>query len=101
MVWLAILQATFAVSASYLLGGRAYRLGFDLAFLQRLFVFGWPIWLSAIPLVAIYQGDLLDGCYDAWALQAQGMYRERYVDALTLWSEALRPFSTARWLRRA
>lgn len=57
VVWLAIGQAAVAVLASHMISRRSYALGLDLGFMKRLFSFGWPIWLSAIPLVAVYQGD--------------------------------------------
>jgi len=57
VVWLAVLQACLAVATSHLLCRQRYALGFDAAFMRRLLIFGWPIWLSAIPLVAVYHGD--------------------------------------------
>ncbi len=59
VVWLAILQATLSVVTSQLLCRRRYAVGFDHGFVRRLLMFGWPIWLSAIPLVAVYHGDRL------------------------------------------
>lgn len=57
VVWLAFAQAAAAVAASHLVAERRYRLALDIADLRRLVAFGWPIWLSAFPLVAVYQGD--------------------------------------------
>ncbi|MBA4100590.1 MAG: hypothetical protein CTY20_04890 [Hyphomicrobium sp.] len=56
-VWLALLQATAMVMLSHVLAERPYRLVFDLAVIGRFVRFGWPIWLSAFPLIAVYQGD--------------------------------------------
>jgi O-antigen/teichoic acid export membrane protein len=57
VVWLALLQAGVGVAASHLIARERYRLGLDRAVLIQLLSFGWPIWLSAFPLVAVYQGD--------------------------------------------
>jgi len=39
--------------------------------------------------VDLYRGDLLEGLYEEWVVQAQSAYRERYTTTLTQWSEAL------------
>lgn len=57
VLWLAIIQATAAVLASHVAAQSPYRLNLDRQHLQRLVAFGWPIWASAFPLVAVYQGD--------------------------------------------
>lgn len=57
VVWLSIGQAAGMVIVSHWVSERPYRAGFHGAFLMRLFHFGWPIWLSAIPLIAVYQSD--------------------------------------------
>lgn len=57
VVWLAIVQAALSVALSQLLAKRPYRLGLEPEFVRRLVAFGWPIWLSAFPLVVVYQGD--------------------------------------------
>lgn len=59
VVVLALAQALLAVATSHLIAGRPYRVGWDGVILDRLVRFGWPIWLSAIPLIAVYQGDRL------------------------------------------
>lgn len=56
-VWLSVLQAVTAVIVSHLVAGKPYRIIPDRTHLQRILAFGWPIWLSAFPLVAVYQGD--------------------------------------------
>jgi len=57
IVWVAFVQACLAVVLSHALAARPYRLALDGDYLKRIFAFGWPIWLSAFPLVAVYQGD--------------------------------------------
>lgn len=57
VVWIAILQAMLSVILSQLLAKRPYTLGLEAEFIKRLIAFGWPIWLSAFPLVIVYQGD--------------------------------------------
>lgn len=56
-LWLSLLQAAATVALSHLLAERPYRMAADRPILARFVSFGWPIWLSAFPLVAVYQGD--------------------------------------------
>ena len=56
-VWAGIAQAAIAVAVTHALAQRRYRLGLDGDVLRRVLVFGWPIWASAFPLVAVFQGD--------------------------------------------
>lgn len=57
VVWLALVQAVLALVASHLLAQRSYRVACEPGVLRRLVAFGWPIWASAFPLIAVYQGD--------------------------------------------
>ncbi|MEL6373506.1 MAG: oligosaccharide flippase family protein, partial [Pseudomonadota bacterium] len=57
VVWLALAHALTAVAVSHLVSRRAYRVALDRAPLLRLIAFGWPIWLSAFPLIAVYHAD--------------------------------------------
>lgn len=57
VVWVAIMQAGLSVLTSHALSKRRYALGLEMEFVRRLVAFGWPIWLSAFPLVLVYQGD--------------------------------------------
>ncbi len=52
-----VVQAAIAWAATALLAERRYRLDFDVGHMKRMLAFGWPIWLSAFPLVAVYQGE--------------------------------------------
>lgn len=54
---LSITQAMALVIVSHLFAERAYAIAADLSVARRLVAFGWPIWLSAFPLAAVYQGD--------------------------------------------
>jgi len=56
-VVLAIVQAGATVLVSRLVSTRAYTFAADRDAATRLVSFGWPILLSALPLVAVYQGD--------------------------------------------
>ena len=56
-VWLGLAQALAMVAASHALAERRYEIAFDRARIGRILAFGWPIWLSAFPLVAVYHGD--------------------------------------------
>ncbi len=57
IVWVSLSQAAVTVVCSHALAERAYRLSCNASHLRRLIAFGWPIWLSAFPLIAVYQGD--------------------------------------------
>lgn len=57
VVWIAVGQALVMVATSHAVAARPFRVAVDRVFLQRIVEFGWPIWLSAFPLVAVYQGD--------------------------------------------
>ena len=57
VVWMGLLQALALLLTSHAVADRRYEIAFDVAILKRLFAFGWPIWLSAFPLIAVYQGD--------------------------------------------
>ncbi|HPG88532.1 MAG TPA: oligosaccharide flippase family protein [Hyphomicrobium sp.] len=59
VVWLSITQAVTAVALSHALAERPYRFAVDKDLLKRQLAFGWPILASALPLVAVYQGDRL------------------------------------------
>ncbi len=57
VVWLALAQAVTTLLVSHAVAERPYRVIFDATILRRLIDFGWPIWLSAFPLIAVYHGD--------------------------------------------
>jgi O-antigen/teichoic acid export membrane protein len=54
---LALFQAFATVAATHTLAERRYRIAFDRDAIVSLLSFGWPILLSAVPLLAVYQGD--------------------------------------------
>lgn len=57
VVWVSLLQAIVAVAVSHILAERPYKLAADEPILRRQIAFGWPILASALPLIAVYQGD--------------------------------------------
>lgn len=57
VVWLSLAHAITTLAVSHLVAERRYEIRFDAAILKRLIDFGWPIWLSAFPLIAVYHGD--------------------------------------------
>lgn len=57
VVWIAVMQAVIMLATAHLVSQRRYRIGWNPTHIRRLWRFGWPIWLSALPLVAVYQGD--------------------------------------------
>ena len=59
VVWLALVQAFASVAVSHALAERPYALAFEVEVLKRQIAFGWPILVSALPLIAVYQGDRL------------------------------------------
>lgn len=56
---LAMAQAFASLAASHAVAAHPYIVSYDGPILRRLLAFGWPIWLSAFPLCAVYQGDRL------------------------------------------
>lgn len=56
-VVLAFIQAASAVIIARMLATTPYRLGLRRDVVLQSISFGWPILLSAIPLIAVYQGD--------------------------------------------
>lgn len=57
VVWLTLAQAAAAVVMSQIIAEKRWALVWNSALLRRLLAFSWPIWLSAIPLMAVFQGD--------------------------------------------
>ncbi|MEZ5898161.1 MAG: oligosaccharide flippase family protein [Hyphomicrobiaceae bacterium] len=57
VVVLSLIQASSSVVVARLLARTPYRLAFCEDVVKRLLRFGWPIMLSALPLIAVYQGD--------------------------------------------
>ncbi|MEQ1718645.1 MAG: oligosaccharide flippase family protein [Hyphomicrobium sp.] len=57
VVSLALIQAVASVGVARILATTPYRLAMRPDVLRRLHAFGWPILLSALPLIAVYQGD--------------------------------------------
>lgn len=57
VVALSCAQAAAATLLSHILARHPYRFAFDTGILTRQLQFGWPILASALPLVAVYQGD--------------------------------------------
>lgn len=57
VVVVAVAQAGVMVACSHVLARRRFEIGFDRRETSRLVGFGWPIWLSAFPLVLVFQGD--------------------------------------------
>lgn len=56
-LWVAGVQAAAATLVSHALADTPYRLSLDQHLLRRFLAFGWPIVISAIPLLAVFQGD--------------------------------------------
>ncbi|MEQ1652130.1 MAG: oligosaccharide flippase family protein [Hyphomicrobium sp.] len=59
VVSLSIAQAMAGLLLSHVLASNDYRFAFDTRLLKRQLAFGWPILASALPLIAVYQGDRL------------------------------------------
>jgi O-antigen/teichoic acid export membrane protein len=56
-VWIAVVQSATALAASHMLARCPYRIAVTKEILLRVVKFGWPIWLSAFPLIAVYYVD--------------------------------------------
>lgn len=59
MLWGLAAQSFTLMAASHWLAERRYRLGLDPARLRQVFVFGWPLLLNGLVIVASAQGDRL------------------------------------------
>lgn len=57
IVWLTLLQASLGVLVSHMAAKQPWKPRWNRELVHRLIAFSWPIWLSAIPLMAVYQGD--------------------------------------------
>lgn len=57
VVAISLAQAIIAVTASHVMAQRRYAIAIDRATMSKFMTFGWPIWASAFPLVAVYHGD--------------------------------------------
>lgn len=57
VVALSLVQALSGIAIARALAGTAYRLAYRKDVARQLVRFGWPILLSALPLIAVYQGD--------------------------------------------
>lgn len=55
--WIVLGTAIASTTISHLLATRPYGISVSDKYLSATIQFGWPIWLSALPLVAVYQGD--------------------------------------------
>ena len=57
VVWVSLAQALAGTIVSQMLARTPYEWAFDRHVIKRQIAFGWPILLSALPLIAVYQGD--------------------------------------------
>jgi O-antigen/teichoic acid export membrane protein len=57
MVWILLVQAVAATSASHLVSKRPYRWTWNRACGRQIFAFGWPLLLNGILMFVIFQGD--------------------------------------------
>ncbi|MFM9939586.1 MAG: oligosaccharide flippase family protein [Hyphomicrobiaceae bacterium] len=57
VIWTALVQAVGAVKLSHALAQVSWRIDFNRERIKRFLAFGWPIWLSAFPLMIVYQAD--------------------------------------------
>ena len=81
VVFLAIAQSFISVIVSHYLAVRPYGLAFDGGYIRRFISFGWPILLSALPLIAVYQGDrVIVGKY--LGMEALAIYSAAFMLAM-------------------
>ena len=57
IIWLSVLQALATVIVSHAIAERRWNVSFEAATLERFLAFGWPVLLSALPMIAVYQFD--------------------------------------------
>ena len=72
VVVVALIQASASVAVSRLVSTAPYRFAANRDVINRLVAFGWPILISALPLIAVYQGDraIIGRLYGVEALAA-------------------------------
>jgi O-antigen/teichoic acid export membrane protein len=57
VILIVLIQAAATVAVSHLVASEPWRVVFDWDTAKRMLVFSWPIWATALPLIAVYQGD--------------------------------------------
>ena len=57
VVALSLIQAFSSIAIARILAGTPYQIAFRRDVAEQLVRFGWPILMSALPLIAVYQGD--------------------------------------------
>ncbi|MEM8628244.1 MAG: oligosaccharide flippase family protein [Pseudomonadota bacterium] len=55
--WIILSGAVTSVVVSHACAKHPYRIALARQYVTETLAFGWPIWLSALPLIAVYQGD--------------------------------------------
>ncbi len=78
VVWLALIQSLAAVKLSHALSTSSWWLDFDAGRLKRFLAFGWPIWLSAFPLMIVYQADRFIVGH-AYGMEALAVYSAAFM----------------------
>lgn len=57
VLWITVGQALVQLAVSQMLAGNPYRLAWDREWVRRILTFAWPAMISALTLLAVYQGD--------------------------------------------
>jgi O-antigen/teichoic acid export membrane protein len=57
VIWITVGQALLQLAVTHALARDRYRLGFDRDWFRRIMVFTWPALISAMTLLAVFQGD--------------------------------------------
>ncbi|MEO1718719.1 MAG: oligosaccharide flippase family protein [Pseudomonadota bacterium] len=57
VVIVAVVQSGATLLVSHLMSSRPMRTAWDVSVAWRMLAFAWPIWASALPLIAVYHGD--------------------------------------------
>ena len=59
VLWVALLQALTSLGVSHWMAAEKYSVRWHAGLAGQFLAFGWPILLSALPLMAVYQGERL------------------------------------------
>lgn len=57
VLWITVGQAALQLAVTHLLARDAYRIGFDRDWFWQIMAFTWPAMISALTMLAVYQGD--------------------------------------------
>ncbi|MBR8826883.1 MAG: oligosaccharide flippase family protein [Gomphosphaeria aponina SAG 52.96 = DSM 107014] len=82
VLWLVIIQAGIFLIVTHLLAERPYGISFNQGYLERIFIFGWPLLINGLLMFGIFQGDkiIVGKMYD---IEFLGVYSAAFMMTMT------------------